>query len=103
GRPYLSAVIVPRWAEVLRLVTARYGQPSDLSSTELACRAEVRQILEERIASRLGEVAPWERVRRFIIATEPFTVENGQLTISLKLKRQVVLDRYAEQLAAATA
>jgi long-chain acyl-CoA synthetase len=60
-------------------------------------------MLEERIANRLSGVAPWDQVRRFVIATEPFTVENGELTVSLKLRRQVVLDRYAEQLAAVTA
>jgi long-chain acyl-CoA synthetase len=103
GRPFLSAVIVTCWVEVRRLLSAHYAQLSNMSNAELACRAEVRELLAERISSRLAEVAPWEHVRRFVIATEPFTVESGELTVSLKLRRQAVLDRYAEQLAAVTA
>jgi long-chain acyl-CoA synthetase len=103
GRPYLSAVIVPCWQEVIRVLTLRSALPSKLGVAELARTTALRQLLEERIASRLSEVAPWDQVRRFAIATEPFTVENGELTVSLKLRREVVLDRYAAQLAAATA
>jgi len=102
GKPFLSAVIVPCWPALFHLLAARHAELRELSSQELACRPEVRQVLAERIDSRLAEVAPWERVRRFVIANEPFTVEKGELTVSLKLKRQVILDRYAMQLAAAT-
>jgi long-chain acyl-CoA synthetase len=103
GQSFLSAVIVPRWAEVRRQLSALHADPGNLSIAEMARRGEVRLLLEERIASRLRDVAPWDQVRLFVIATEPFTVENGELTVSLKLRREVVLDRYAEQLKAATA
>jgi long-chain acyl-CoA synthetase len=103
GRPFLSAVIVPCWQEVRRQLTVLGADLGNLSIAELAHRGEVRLFLEERIACRLRDMAPWEQVRRFVIATEPFTVENGELTVSLKLRREVVLGRYAEQLAAATA
>jgi long-chain acyl-CoA synthetase len=102
GKPFLSAVIVPCWSRVFHLLSPG-STLRQLSVAELACRPEVRQMLTERIASRLGEVAPWEQIRRFAIATQPFSVDNGQLTVSLKLRRQAVLDHYAHQLAAATA
>jgi long-chain acyl-CoA synthetase len=41
-----------------------------------------------------------EKVRRFIIADEPFTVENEQLTPSIKIRRHVIRDVYGDRLAA---
>ena len=39
-----------------------------------------------------------ERVRRFILADEPFAIENEQLTPSLKIRRHVIRQRYGERL-----
>ncbi len=39
-----------------------------------------------------------ERVRRFIVADEPFTIENEQLTPSLKIRRHVIAAAYGERL-----
>ena len=39
-----------------------------------------------------------EKVRRFILADEPFTVENAQLTPSIKIRRHVIRDVYGERL-----
>jgi len=41
-----------------------------------------------------------EKVRRILIADEPFTIENAQLTPSLKVRRHVLRDVYGERLAA---
>jgi long-chain acyl-CoA synthetase len=103
GRSSLWAVIVPCWPEVIRVLSSGCAAASRLTVAELAKLTEVRQLLGERIACRLSGVAAWDQVRRFVIATEPFSVENGGLTISLKLRRQAILDRYASELASATA
>jgi long-chain acyl-CoA synthetase len=42
----------------------------------------------------------WESVKRFVIADEDFTVESGELTPSLKVKRPQVEQRYADRIAA---
>ena len=39
-----------------------------------------------------------EKVRRFILADEPFTVENQQLTPSIKIRRHVIKEVYGERL-----
>ena len=44
------------------------------------------------------ELSVIEKVRRFIVADEPFTVENQQLTPSIKIRRHVIKEVYGERL-----
>ena len=44
------------------------------------------------------DLSPAERVRRFILADEAFTIENQQLTPSLKIRRHVLREVYGERL-----
>ena len=39
-------------------------------------------------------LSPIERVRRFVIASEPFTIANGQMTPTLKVKRHAIREVY---------
>ena len=43
-------------------------------------------------------LSPIERVRRFVIATEPFSIANDQMTPTLKIKRHVIRDAYGAAL-----
>ena len=42
----------------------------------------------------LADVASWERVKKFLVLPRPFTVAAEELTVSLKLRRKVVFDKY---------
>jgi long-chain acyl-CoA synthetase len=68
------------------------------SEEELARKPEVRQLFNERIESDLKSTAPWEQVKKFILRPKPFTPEQGELTVSLKLKRDVIYQRHAAEL-----
>ncbi len=57
--------------------------------------------LVKRANAQLGSLPRWTRVRRVISSPEPWTVENGLLTPTLKLKRAKLLERFAPQIDAA--
>ena len=84
-RPHLVALLVPD-AEFL----ARKARGTDLADAELhrALGAAV-----ERVNAKLS---PIERIRRFAVAQEPFTADNGMLTVSLKIRRHKIRERYGE-------
>ncbi len=94
-RPYLVGVIVPdaEWA----LGWARdKGMPADLH--KLAREPEFHRAVMaavDRVNSRLSGV---ERLRRVIVADEAFTIENQQMTPSLKIRRHVLKQVYGERL-----
>jgi long-chain acyl-CoA synthetase len=53
------------------------------------------EALAAAVARVNAKLSPVERIRRWQAVPEPFTVENGTLTPTMKVKRRVVLERYA--------
>jgi long-chain acyl-CoA synthetase len=43
-------------------------------------------------------MAKFERIRNFLVKREPFSIESGEMTITLKVKRKVVMERYADEI-----
>jgi long-chain acyl-CoA synthetase len=60
--------------------------------------AEVHRLVSAAIDRVNAGLSVPEKVRRVLIADEPFTIENGELTPSLKTRRHVLRDRYGERL-----
>jgi long-chain acyl-CoA synthetase len=94
-RPYLAAVLVPD-ADF-----AAAHSPPDVPAEDfraLAVDAGFARAIGAVVARVNRGLSPIERVRRFVIATEPFTIANGQMTPTLKIKRHVIRDVYGSAL-----
>jgi long-chain acyl-CoA synthetase len=96
-RPYLVAVIVPKTEFVEASLRRRDGADRD---ADLAHDPELNKRIGTAVARVNAELSPVERVRRFILAGEPFTVANGQMTPTLKIKRFAIRQAYGAQLQA---
>ncbi len=94
-RPYLVALLVPD-ADWMAGWTRARGSAADLAelASDPAFRAAVGDVVG-RVNDRLSTI---DRVRRFLIAEAPFSVENGQMTPTLKVRRHVVRQVYADRL-----
>jgi long-chain acyl-CoA synthetase len=94
GRNFLTALIVPHWDKV-RSALRNEGQDIDHEPEErLAQDPVVRQFIERRIQKALTDVSNWEQIKKFVILPRPLTVAAEELTVSLKLRRNVVLQKY---------
>ena len=96
-RPYLVAVIVPH-LEFLDRFALRRGVKPDFAA--LAGDSELQRLIGSAVARVNAELSPVERVRRFVLAKEPFTTANGQMTPTLKIKRHAIRQTYGEVLLA---
>ena len=92
-RPYLVGLIVPdaewtrEWAQDNgRTVEGITGDPAYMA----ALRAAVDRVNDD--------LSVLERVRRFILADEAFTIENEEMTPSMKIRRHVIRKRYADRM-----
>jgi len=96
GREFNIALIVPdfvaldKWAEKNKL-------PKD--HAELLKKEETKKFLENEILSALKSTyGSYEIPRKFIFIDKPFSLENGMLTQTMKLKRRFVFEKYKDQI-----
>jgi long-chain acyl-CoA synthetase len=94
GRPYCAAIIVPD-EDVLRTIAQANGLDAERPLTDLCNDTKLIGILQREVEHAQRDLAKYERVRRFALIPEPFTVENGLLTPTLKPKRNEIIKRYA--------
>lgn len=90
-RPYVTALIVPSWPLVEQQLGLT-GDPHQLIS-EPALLARLQAIVD-RANEGLGS---WETIKRFAVLAEEFSERTGELTPTLKVRRRVVLDHYADR------
>jgi long-chain acyl-CoA synthetase len=67
---------------------------------ELASAPDGHQRLQRAVDRVNTDLSVIEKVRRFVVADEPFTIENEQLTPSMKIRRHVISKSYGDRLAA---
>jgi long-chain acyl-CoA synthetase len=98
GRNFLTALIVPHWSNVREALHAEGVAIDSMPSETLAKHPAVNELLRERIAGALKDVASWEHVKKFVILPQQFSVANDELTVSLKLRRNVIVSKYRSAL-----
>ena len=93
-RKFVSALIVPAYK-----LLEEYAKEQGLSfaSRDELCQLEpVRQMLWQRIETLQQDLAHYEQVKRFTILPKPFSLETGEITNTLKIKRRTVYEHYAD-------
>jgi long-chain acyl-CoA synthetase len=93
-RPYLVALVTLDMEECAKLAEER-GWPAD--STELAHHEGMRQLLQEHLDKVNEKFARVEQVKKFEILPHDLSQEGGELTPTLKVKRNVVADKYEQE------
>jgi long-chain acyl-CoA synthetase len=93
-RPYIVALLVPEFARLE--ATARGLGVGFATHAELIARPEVRELYQREIDRLNASLAPFEQIKRFAVMEREFTAERGEITPSLKIKRRVVTEHYAE-------
>lgn len=95
GRVYLSALVVPEFDHVReRLAASGIPAPPD---PEMAVSTEVHRMIGAEIDRIQKDSASFERIRRFTLMPRPFTLEEGEITPTLKVKRSVVERKFARE------
>ena len=92
-RNFISALIVPE-AEVLESWAVDKGIDGDLATL---CRDQrVIDHFQAALEAKMGSFSRYESVRKFTLVPDEFSQEAGELTPTLKLKRRVLLAKYAD-------
>jgi long-chain acyl-CoA synthetase len=90
---FISALIAPNFA-ALEEWARHHGVPAT-SRTQLVADSRVIALYGEIVREVNGSLANFETLKRFRVVAEEWTQETGELTPSMKLKRRVLMERYA--------
>ena len=92
-QPYMAALVVPDF-EVLEAHAKEEGIEYD-SIEDLIKKDEIQKIYNKEVRSHSKDLASHEKLRDFRIVPNEFTVESGELTPTLKIKRRIVEEKYS--------
>lgn len=93
-RKYVTALIVPSFPDL-----ERYAKENGIEYTNmqgLCTNPEIYNFLEFRIQQIQHVFANYEQIKKFAIIPHPFTMEDGELTNTLKLRRSFLLEKYKD-------
>ena len=97
-RKYVTAIIIPAF-EALKEY-ARRRRIAFRNIEELVQNTDIRAMIAERIEKLEHGLANFEKIKRFTLLPKGFTIEAGELTNTLKLRRAIIARRYAVQIEA---
>jgi len=95
GRSYLSALVVLN-TETIKALSQKF-KIKESSVKDFQTRNVQSQLLKQ-ISQQLRDFPGYAKIRRITVVLEPWTIENGMMTPTLKIKRAVVIKNYAKQI-----
>lgn len=95
-RKFISALIIPNY-ELLKKWASERGLAIE-NNEDLLANEAVNKLIEQEIEARQATFAHYEIVKKFVMLPQPLTIDNGELTPSLKIKRSVVEKKYGEMI-----
>ena len=94
---FVSALVIPEYKLLEELATKRHIPYKNMA--ELCAHPDIEQFVMDRIDTIQQDLASYEQVKRITLLPEPFSIERGELTNTLKVKRPVLNELYKDQIA----
>jgi long-chain acyl-CoA synthetase len=94
GRNYAAALIVPNF-EMLESY-ARHKGFRVMTHEEFCRDPRINDLIERQVASVTKGIARFESVKKFLLLDREFSIESGELTPTLKIKRRVIDEKYKD-------
>lgn len=96
AKKYISALIVPDFHELHRF--AKHNGIPACSDKDLIASEPVKELIKKQM-DEVNETLPrYEQIKYYKVLDKPFSVESGELTPTLKLKRRIVLEKYKDEI-----
>jgi long-chain acyl-CoA synthetase len=95
GRKQPAALIVPDW-EAVRQALSAAGVKAPANRLDLATFAPAIKLVQSDVSLLTRDMADYERIRRIALLPEEFTIDGGELTPTLKVKRRVIDQKFGD-------
>ena len=94
GKKYITALIVPSF-EALEEYCEKQGIPFT-SREELVARPDIIDFFRQRIDTLTKDLARFEKIKKFTLLPREFTMDSGEITPTLKVRRNVIQGNYKD-------
>jgi long-chain acyl-CoA synthetase len=95
-KPYITALIVPNIERLLELAKEKHINYYELE--DLVMHEPVQKLFEQRLTEINSRLAPYETIKKFVLLPHDFSIEGGELTPTMKLKRKVIYEKYKHRI-----
>lgn len=95
-RKYVTAIIIPAFEALKEYARKKHIQYQNIE--DLLRNIDIRTMIQERIDKLQESFAGFERIKKFTLLPRAFSMEAGELTNTLKIKRKVINSRYAREI-----
>ena len=95
-KAFLTALLVPNLERLIEFARERHIDYYDLE--DLVLHESIRKLLEQRLAEINARLAKYESIKKFVLLPRDFSIEGGELTPTLKLRRKVIYEKYKDKL-----
>jgi len=96
AKKYITALIVPDFHELRRF--AKRNHIPSASDAELLANETIQNLFKKQVDEVNEKLPRYEQIKYFKVLDKPFSVETGELTPTLKLKRRIVLENYKNEI-----
>ncbi len=96
GKKFLSALIVPNFEALYQWAEERDLKFS--SNEEMIKNEKIIRLIKHRIEKRSQPLARYEKIKKFILLPKDFSMEEGEVTPTLKLRRKIITEKYKKEL-----
>jgi long-chain acyl-CoA synthetase len=92
GQKFPSALIIPEFL-ALKVWCSQQGIATE-TNLEMIHHPEVVALMEEEVKATMASIAQYEQVKKFVLLPALFSIQEGELTPTLKLKRKIIYAKY---------
>lgn len=97
-RKYVTAIIIPAFEALKEYALKKKIKYQSIA--DLVNNSDIRQMIEERIEKLQKGFASYEKVKKFTLLPKEFSMESGELTNTLKIRRRIINQKYANEIEA---
>jgi long-chain acyl-CoA synthetase len=95
-KPYITALIVPNMERMLEFAKEQHLDYFEME--DLVMNEQIHKLFEQRLADINSRLAPYETIKKFVLLAHDFSIEGGELTPTLKLRRKVIYEKYRHRI-----
>lgn len=95
-KPYITALIVPNMERLLEFAKEQHLHYFEMD--DLVMNESIHKLFEQRFADINSRLAPYETIKKFVLLAHDFSIEGGELTPTLKLRRKIIYEKYKHRI-----